>query len=486
MTHTPPAHSLDDDDSIDFAEIFARLRRGLVLTAGLTLVGLAAGTLVAIALASRQPTVTTLRVTFGFPGFERGTYPNGTKFQADDVRAPDIINEALKRLGIPTESSPLASRIRGAIGISGFVSQNIVKERDKLRAGGQVVPPYFPDEYEISLSLPRGEALSVRQRELLLAEIINVYLEKFRRSYVQLPPEFGNAFASLQNADFVEYELILTKELQTLSAYLEQKIDTASDGDENRDGRARAGAAKQFRSPTNNLSFQDLLRQSELFAQLQLNDVLSQIYVHGLSKNRSYAMVKMDYYLRTLEDQEQRLKQEEAVVTALLERTQERAQNYVLATKAQNPQGNQPLMDQGFIDSLLANDAYNYLVRRALEAGLAVKRVQAEKARLLERRQRMESFATDREVDQAAAVAATQKSLVTLEGVYEELLAKVRTVLDDYARQEYADAIRISMQAKTDSILRPVALGAVIGLVTGLALGAGLSLLRNPSRPARA
>src|SRR5690606_21883816 len=112
-----------------------------------------------------------------------------------------------------------------------------------------------------------------------------------------------------------------------------------------------------------------------------------------LSKDRDYALMKMDYYMRTLEDQEQRLTQEAEVVTDLLAKTQERAQNYVLATKAQQPQGAQPLLDQGFIDTLLSNDAYNFLVREALKAGLAVKRVQSDIAQLQDRRKRMESFA---------------------------------------------------------------------------------------------
>jgi hypothetical protein len=466
------------DDTIDFAELFARLQRGLIVTLGLASLGFALALLIALMTSTRQTAVSTLRVTFGFPGFERGTYPNGTKFQADDIRAPDIINEAIKHLSLSAIPPDATSRVRGAIGISGFVSANIIKERDKLRAAGQTLPSYFPDEYEISLSLPRDYVLDVRQRELLLAEIINVYLEKFRRSYVKLPPEFDNAFSSLKNADFVEYELILTKELQALTAYLEQRIDTDNESDaKNKDIRVQTSAAKQFRSPTNNLSFQDLLKQAELFTQIRLNDVLSQIYVYGLSKDRSYAMVKMDYYLRTLEDQEQRLKEEEAVVTSLLTKTQDRAQNYVLATKAQNPQGNQPMMDQGFIDSLLANDAYNFLVRRALDAGLAVRRVQADKARLQERRQRMESFSKGEVKDQAVAIGSTQKALAELDTSYQELLSKVRVVLDDYARQEYADAVRISMQAKTDSAIQGLILAGVIGMAVGLSAGLALSLL---------
>jgi len=471
------------DDSIDFADLFARARRGLPLTLGAALLGLGAAIAFTLVVAYRQPAVSSLRVSFGFPGFERGTYPNGTKFQPDDIRAPDVINEAIKRIVTDRQSPDLASKIRGALSITGFVSPNIIKERDRLRAIGQTLPPYIPDEYEISLSLPRNFPLEVRQRELLLAEIVNTFQEKFRRVYVELPPEFGNAFSSLKGADFVEYELILTKEMQSLSSYLDQKLSNEDKGD-GKNNLAQMAGTKQFRSPSNNLSFQDLQKQTELFTQIRLNDVLSQIYIYGLSKDRKYALVKMDYYLRTLEDQEQRLKEEEAVVTNLLGKTQERAQNYVLATKAQNPQGSQPMMDQGFIDSLLANDAYNFLVRRALDSGLAVKRIQADKARMTERRQRMESFTKGEVIDQAAAIASTQTALTELEAKYQDLLSKVRVVLDDYARQEYADAVRISMQARTDSFLTSILLGALIGMVAGLALGLGVSLLRPANPPA--
>ncbi|AOS44979.1 hypothetical protein Verru16b_02048 [Lacunisphaera limnophila] len=468
MTNSPESRPYADDDSINFAELFARLRRGLIQIFGLTLLGLALGIIVTVLTASRQSAITTLRVTFGFPGFEAGAYPNGAKFQPDDVRAPDVVNEAIKRLGLRLEDTDLASKIRGAISISGLVSPNIIKERDLLRASGQSLPAYIPDEYEITLSLPRDFPVDVRQRELLLAEIINVYLEKFRRTYVELPPEFGNAFTSLRNADFVEYELILTKETLSLSAFLQQQIEKA----------------KQFRSPSNQLSFQDLLKQTELFTQIRLNDVLGLIYINGLSKDRGYALVKMDYYMRTLADQEQRLTQEAEVVTNLLTKTQERAQNYVLATRAQQPQGTQPLLDQGFIDTLLANDAYNFLVREALKTGLAVKRVQSDIAQLEDRRQRMESFTKGESKDQAAAIASTQKALVELEASYQELLSKVRIALDDYSRQEFADAIRVSMQARTASMLRNVVLGAIIGLVAGSALGMGLSLLKPAGRVA--
>jgi hypothetical protein len=155
----------------------------------------------------------------------------------------------------------------------------------------------------------------------------------------------------------------------------------------------------------------------------------------------------------------------------------------VLATKAQQPQSAQPMLDQGFIDTLLSNDAYNFLVRKALDAGLAVKRVQADIARLQDRRKRMESFINGETKDQAVTITVTQEALAKLEANYQDLISKVRVVLDDYARQEYGDAVRISMQARSDSLLKNLLFGAVGGATVGLALGLGLSLLKfSPER----
>lgn len=467
MDTTPQVYT---DDSIDFSDLGRRARRGLGKVIGLGLLGLSLGVIFSVVVTTKRSAISTLRVTFGFSGFEHGNYPNGSKFQADDIRAPDVINDAVNQLRLQGVAPDFSSRIRGSIGVSGFISPGITKERDRLRAAGQTLAPFFPDEYEISLSLPRDYPLDVRDRELLLSAIVQAYQAKFRRTYVALPAEFDNAFDSLKTADFVEYEIILTKEMQSLASFLEQQILRA----------------KQYRSPTTNLSFQDLLKETELFTQIRLNDVLGLIYVNGLSKDRTYAMVKMDYYLRTLEDQEQRLKEEESVVLNLLTKTQDRTQSYVLGIKTQaaQPRSDSPVLDQGLIESLVANDAYNFLVRRALDAGLAVKRVQADKAQMLDRRQRMEMFTKGEIKDQAAAIARTTSALESLEAGYQVLLKKVRAALDDFARQEYADAVRITMQPRTDSLLLSIVGGGLIGLVTGLALGLALSLLDSSrSRP---
>jgi hypothetical protein len=447
---------------VDLRQAFCKMRRGAVQTVGLAVLGLTIAAIVYLASNPFFSTTTSMRVDFAFNGYGKGEYPDHSKFQPDDLRSPDIVFEALNRQGL-IATDEFQSKIRSALTVEGVIPPNVVKERDRLRSIGQAPAPYLPDEYLITLTLPRRFPLNGRQRELLLTDIATAYQEKFQRTYAEVPLAFGGAFESLRNADFFEYELILNKEIQNITAYLTQQLDSA----------------KTFRSSTTNLSFNELLEQTELFSQIHLDETLGLIRQNGLSRDRTIAMVKMDYYLRTLEDKEQEAMEEEKVIDELLGKAQDRPENYVLGIKSQATQqrSESPLLDQGLIDSLLENDAYNFLVHRALDAGLTVKKIQAEKAQLIERRKNMESFLKSSGDDQSAVTAQVQKSLADLESAYKTLVSNIRKTHADFVKQEFADATRISMQPVTDSIYKPLVVVSAIGGFLGFALGMALSLL---------
>lgn len=484
-TSTPPSHPPvppssseyinDEGDPIDLRALFKRLARGTVQIIGFGVLGFVIAAVSALALGRLQPITTSTRVVLSFPGFERGEYPDHSKFQPDDLRAPAIVAEAIRRRGLDS-SSAFQSKIRGAIGIEGIVPPNIVKERDRLRSSGQTPPEYVPDEYRLALTLPRNSALGDIQRNALLNEIVTVYRENFNRTHANVPLAFGTAFTTLRNADFPEYQLILDKEIESITAYLDQLISAPRPNAQLL--RASEGAGS-FRSATTNMSFKDLLEQAQLFAQIRLNETLGLIHQNGLSKDRGTAVVKMDYYLRVLENQERRAVEEEKVVTGLLAKTQERAQNYVLGVKSQatQPRTESPILDQGLIDSLLENDAYNFLVRHALDSGLKVKQIQAEKERLLQLRENMSSFISKEVGDQAQLLARVAESLKNLEASYDELVESIRNTYADFSRQQYGNAVRLSDQVRTPGMIKPMAIAAAIGGFLGLALGAGLSLL---------
>jgi hypothetical protein len=449
-------------EGIDLRDVFLRINRGLTATFGLAFLGIAVAAIIFAAFSPVTTTTTSMRVNFSFSGYGKGEYPVHSKFTADDIRAPDIISKALEHEGLDA-SENFQGKIRSAITVEGIFPINEIKERDRLRAAGQEPPPFLPDEYLVTLTLPRKFPLASQQRERLLNEVVSAYIEKFQRTYAELPETFGDAFNSLRNADYFQYELILNKETQKITYYLSQELDRA----------------KMYRSPTTNLSFSDLLAQTELFEQIQMDGTLGLIRKNSIAKDRATALVKMDYYLRTLEDQEQEAAGKEKVVNDLLNRTQEQSRNYVLGIKSEANQSRTeaPILDQGLIDSLLANDSANFLVRQALAAGLELKTIESEKARVLERRKDMETMLNSDPEVHAAVLDQVNNSLGTMETSYNQLIVNIRQTTADFFRQQYADAIRIQMQPQTTSIYRTVAAIGAIGGLVGAALGLGLSLL---------
>lgn len=462
MNESASSHPYNDDDSIDFGELFSRLKRGLPLILGLAALGLAITAGAYYASGQFQTIATSSRVIFSFPGFEKGEYPDKSKFQADDLRSPEIIADALRRKGLDA-TEETQSKVRAALSIEGLIPDSILKERDKLRAAGQTPRPYVPDEYTITLSLPRSFPMTARQRELLLNEIVSIYHEKFTRTYVAIPLNTGKAFESLNDADYFDYDLVLNRESQNITSFLTQMV----------------ADARAYRSPRTNLSFSDLLKQSQIFAEIRLNEVLGVIRRDGLSKDRNRAIVKMEYYLKTLGDEERLAVENEKVVQSLLQQAQTREQNYALGVKSQanQPRSDSVVVDQGLVDSLLVNDAYNFLVRKALDASLKTRSIQSEISIVQERREKMESFLKTNEAIKLDTLDQFQKSLGALQLSYESLMKNIRLTYEDYQQQQYGDAVRVSMQAHTDSFYRGLAIAGIAGLGIGFAAGLGLSLL---------
>jgi len=119
--HYPASdHAVNGDDTIDLRDLFNRLGSGTGQIIALALIGLAIAGLISVTLNRVQPVATSTRVVFSFPGFERGEYPDKSKFQPDDLRAPAVVSEAIRRQGLDT-SSDFQSKIRGAISIEGIV-----------------------------------------------------------------------------------------------------------------------------------------------------------------------------------------------------------------------------------------------------------------------------------------------------------------------------------------------------------------------------
>ncbi len=484
--HYSASNAPFEEDGIDIRDLFQRLGRGLAQTLGLALLGLVIVAVGYLLLSPFRPVFSSTRVIFAFDGFERSEYPDHSKFQADDLRAPEIIVEALKNLNLDAAGIS-QSQIRGALNVEGIIPAEVVKQRDRMRTAGQTPPPYIPDEYIVTLTLPRKFPLGLAQRERLLNEIVSVFQEKFQRTYAQLPVDFGNVHEALQGADFPDYVILLEEEVKNITEYLARQTENAksfrspSAGPSLPDPAQQTENAKAFRSSATNLSFTDLKKQVDLFKQIQLDDVLGLIRMNSLTRNKEKALMKLDYTLLTLKDLERLALEEEKVSKEYLSKTEARAQNYLFGIKSQVPQQrpDAPMLDQGLVDSLLANDSYNFTLRRSLDASLKVRAIQSEMAKVQERRKELDGSSTAQLVDREATIKTVEKSLKILLVKYDQLIENIRKTHADYARQQFGNAIRLSDQIKTTdrSLARALIVPSAMGGLLGVALGMALSLL---------
>lgn len=454
------SHSLPTREQVTEPSLTARLRRGRGQILALTVLGFSLGGLLVFLGSRAEPNSSRIRIALSFPGFERGEYPDGSQFQTDDLRRPMLIRDVLTREGIETPGALTA--FRHAVSIQGVVPVTVVADRDQQRNAGLEPPIYVPDEYEISLTPDSQLPLKAAKREELLTNLVSAYIDGFRRTFGSLPAGLGHAFETLQNADYAEYDLILNTEFDNLNTFLD---------DQQRQ-------AKSFRSRTTGFTFRDLSEQAELFRRIHLNEVLGLIREHGLSRNRATAVLKLDNQLRLLADRERDAAEEQKLISDLLARTQTRSQDYVVGVASEAARmGSTPLIDQGMVDSLLVNDANNFLIHRALDAGVRLAAIQTEKAKATALRDNMETFLHADTKDQSAAVAEVQKSINTLKANYLHMIDTIRRTQADFAEQQFGNAIQISLPASTPTRWPSVVLWAVLGGFLGTSLGAGLSLL---------
>ena len=120
------------DDEISLWDIYTRIKRRLALILGLTFVGLGLGILTGIVVVNARSVPASVRVQLAFPGMEKSTYPNGQKFDQNDLIAPDVLYAAFQRLGISPNEKLLTS-----ITVVPTRSEEANKARDKLLKAGE-------------------------------------------------------------------------------------------------------------------------------------------------------------------------------------------------------------------------------------------------------------------------------------------------------------------------------------------------------------
>jgi len=455
----------ENDEILNLREIVGRLRRGGRLIIALIFIGATVAMVVDLLDSPFSTETTSTRIVFSYPGFAADEYPDHSKFQIDDIRSGRYLADALARQHLKLSAKETEDIATGFL-IEPVIPPEIAAQRERLRNSNVAMQPYSPDEFVLSINLPRSFPLSSNQRRQLLLDIIDGYKINFQQTYADTPPTFGAAFDVLAGQDISSYEYVLNKEFQTMIDFLD----------------TRSKDAPTFRSRSTGLTFGDLARRTHVFEETRLFSILSRIRKLGYTSDPETVLGQIQYHISVYKERLLDATNEENVVNILLAKAQEREQSYVLGIRSQATQQKQDTttVDKGLIDSLLANDSYNLLIRRSLDIGIHQRQMQSQVDILNQRYTWVADAAKAPGSDHEREINAVKEDLRGIESLYLKFVSDIRNEETDYAQQKFADAVKITNYPVSESLYRRIVLICAIGAALGGMLGAGLSILDVP------
>ena len=174
-----------------------------------------------------------VRVSFVYPGTEKGLYPDGKRFMMYDLLDKDVVNAALDRiqeLGFYTayDADDMLENLR----IDDFLSNPVQEKIVSSRMSGEKYT-YYSNEYVFTFTQP----MSIRKAGLggivakdMSAQFVTALCEENKRKLIEMHAESVDAFERLasemdfdESYDYLELAELYQSRINLILQYLNQK-----------------------------------------------------------------------------------------------------------------------------------------------------------------------------------------------------------------------------------------------------------------------
>lgn len=240
-----------------------------------------------------KPPLTAL-VSFTYSGVEKGLDPAGRSFDANTLRSPEIIEDALTSLNMNIEK---VESIRQNITVSGIIPNDVIDRITKyqsvinnstngnLGAVQELLDTsYYPTQYKLNFNYG-GTGLSKSDA----VQVMNTMLEKYRDYFYKTYGYNKSLGAAVSTVNYSDYDYIeavdlFRSTLNTLSKYL----------------RDLSNADKtHFRSVTG-YTFDDLYQSAQTISSIDLDKITSYVTSNNLTNDKAASIAYYDYRIETL------------------------------------------------------------------------------------------------------------------------------------------------------------------------------------------
>jgi len=237
----------------------------------------------------------TALVMFGFPEAEEGLDPRGLPLDANAMRSPFVIGQALDALEL-RQRGISAEDIRSNLSLNAVVPHDtldrvlLIREsalRDPARLMELEEVFYHPTQFLLQLNRAGNLAsLSGQEMDKLLNEIVRQYATYFVQTFNELY-FLDVVVGHFDPAEYEYFEIvqILRGTISNMLSYTNSMKNTAPD----------------FRSPTTMMTFRDIWANLELVRTVDIHRVSALIHANNMSRNRSRSAIILEYNISRME-----------------------------------------------------------------------------------------------------------------------------------------------------------------------------------------
>lgn len=283
--------------TISFGSIFRQMKRYLLVWIVLAAVLAMLTTSFVFLFSGRIVTSSiTALVSFNYSGIESGKAPDGSTFDVNKIKSPNVIENALDDVG---ESSSLSENIRSNISIKGIIPDDALDKISLYQSvysqGGSAALDavnsllaigYYPSYYVINFDYTAA-GITIDDGKKILDRILENYQDYFFRTY-GYNEALGSSVVAVDYKDY-DYPEAVDVFNSTLDS-LKQYVQKLSNDD-----------TTNFRSNETGYTFSDLLTTIDTVKSADLDALSSYITINNITNDKEMLLTYYQYRIEEME-----------------------------------------------------------------------------------------------------------------------------------------------------------------------------------------
>jgi capsular polysaccharide biosynthesis protein len=459
MKETNDTQERFDEREIDFMKIFFMIKRHKWLIMSIVVVCIVIG---GIYILRHTNSVSGGKVALTFIGIDKHEYPNGVKFDMNDLISSDATTEVAKIIKDPNKRKMFEKNPRAFLFVDPFIPievQEMALEMKKVQKKSMV---YLPNQYYVRFIQKLGGPFNGRERTKIVYGLIQSFENRFYDDFVNRPLLALELTQNLsKNSDYIDSYEVLNNIANNYMGFLDKQIEVAG----------------YFRSAKTGKSFVDLQTELKNMIDIDLLGVDSLIYYYRLSKYKDFLLTKTQYKVRQMEKEREKKMMESEMANNLLKQVLENDKGRSNTAMPMGTPNSQIVVDADTIEKLNQKEYLNLLIKRSLESGVESQNLGVDKKYLQEYIDLLQKT-NGKEIDVVSAKAFVEGRLEIIRLELMRIAKAANELNQEYMLSKYSNVVMMTEEPHNYKLydMSPVIV-MVLSILVGIIISLGLAYI---------